>query len=76
MSSKTKFTASIIVLTVLLIGFFTVTVLMTMFLFIKGFSVTRLGFLIIAFGFAIILIRKMIRLNERGIKSNVENVLK
>ncbi len=76
MNSKSRFTLGIIVLTVLLIGFFTVALMMGMFLSIKGFAPERLGFLIISVGLGFVTLRKMISLNKKETRSRVDAVVK
>lgn len=75
MKSKSKFILSIIVLTVLLIGFLAGVFITAMFLSMKGFTAERLGLLLISLGFTGVTLAKMIRLNKREIKSRIDAVV-
>lgn len=64
----------IIALAILLIGFIMAVLMMGMFLSAKGITTERIGFLIIALGFGIILIKRMKRLKKNLNKSGIDNV--
>ncbi len=76
MNSKSKFILSIVVLTVLLIGFLTGVFIMSMFMATKGVTTERIGILVINIGLGLIVMTKMIRLNNRETASRIDSVVK
>ena len=75
MTRKNRFTMSIVVLTILLIGFLTVVFMMGVFLSLKGFSSERLGLLVISIGLGAIVVRKMVIMNREETRARIKDVV-
>lgn len=75
MNQKSKFIPSIAVFTVLTIGFLTGAFISAMILATKGFTVERIGLLIVNLGLAAVTVYKIISLSNRETKSGLDAVV-